>query len=168
MKHIGNGDNTIANAIWLLLTYFYIDRQLFTTAFEIIAICIFTWSLISSWNCEFCVLFIEHRFCPSIVSWSSFLAWDWFSKIFWYLSIVKSVNIQFHFISFISLSGNVLPFNFICNCSPSFFSSLESSQSSCCFSWGSGSSRITVSVSIGFGLVILGRTMVTFPYFLDN
>ena len=37
MKHIGNGENTIANAIWLLLTYFYINRQLFTTAFKNIA-----------------------------------------------------------------------------------------------------------------------------------
>ena len=36
-KHIGSGENMIVNAISLLLTYFYIDRQLFTIAFKDIA-----------------------------------------------------------------------------------------------------------------------------------
>ena len=33
-KHIGNGENIIVNFISLLLTYFYIDSQLFTIAFK--------------------------------------------------------------------------------------------------------------------------------------
>ena len=36
-KHICNGENMIVNAICLLLTYFYIDRQPFTIAFKNIA-----------------------------------------------------------------------------------------------------------------------------------
>ena len=117
---------------------------------------------------EFSLEFIEQRFCPSRVSLISFWAWNWFSKIFWHFSKVKSTNIPFPFIGFISLSGNVLTFKSIWNCSFSFFSLLESSKSSCSFSSGSGSWRITVSVSMGFSLVMVGRSMVTFPYFLDN
>ena len=61
--------------------------------------------LFCSWNI---------RFCPSTLSWSLFRALNWFSKNFWHLSIFKSVDIPFPFISFISLSDNVLTFNFIC------------------------------------------------------
>ena len=33
-KHIGNSENMIVNAISLLLTYFYIECQLFSIAFK--------------------------------------------------------------------------------------------------------------------------------------
>ena len=103
---------------------------------------------------KFSLLFLEHQFLSKYSILKRFL------KFFRYLSIVKLVSIPFPVISFISSSNNLLASTFLGNCSSSFSSSLESSKTSCYFFSGSGSSRVTVSVSIASGLVILSRQLL--------
>ena len=117
---------------------------------------------------EFSVLFSEHQFLSKYGMLKPVLGVKF---IFEFLLIFENRKVRQHsvpFYKFCFLVRQFIAFQFCMQLQFFFFSLLEGSKTSCCFFLGSGSSRSTVSVSIRFGLAILGRSFLTFLYFLVN